>query len=317
MQLILEGRPLAIFPCWHNKKSSAGSHGFKDATSDPDEIEQLFRRYYGAPHIGVPTGEINGIDVLDVDPRRGGDKFLQENKHRLPETRVHRTRGGLHLIFRHAPIRSSIDRIAPGIEVKTDGRYVIWYPASPDPSYVYPVLCEGPVADWPGWFLELAGMAPVNTGDKGELPVTSSMLNFLEELISTSTLSVHPRSREASYAFVALKHAINELLNMPPESGRNAMLNIRAYGLGRLAVRGWITVKRIVEGLEFACEFNRLTRDTGLAEVRSTIASGLRAGMLRPYPDDMFREPLPERYQGDPPLNHTTGSSPLPPGNEP
>jgi hypothetical protein len=104
---------------------------------------------------------------------------------------------------------------------------------------------------------------------------------------------------------------MNELLGMAPETGRNTMLNSRAFSLGRLAARGWITVKRIVEGLELACQFNRLTRDTGLQQVRATIASGLKAGMQLPYPDDMFREPLPERHKGDAPKGKM-GSSPLP-----
>jgi hypothetical protein len=82
---------------------------------------------------------------------------------------------------------------------------------------------------------------------------------------------------------------MNELLNTKPGE-RNTKLNIRAYGLGRLAARGWITVERVVQGLELACQFNLLTRDDGPEQVRATIASGLRAGMERPYPDDVFRK---------------------------
>src|SRR5262249_12205589 len=108
--LQLEGRPLAIFPC-RNKKPAC-EHGFKDATSNPTEIAALFRRYPGAREIGVPTGEINGFDVLDID--LAGIKFWEENRHRLPPTRTHETQsGGHHLLFKHgAGLRCSSGRIA-------------------------------------------------------------------------------------------------------------------------------------------------------------------------------------------------------------
>jgi hypothetical protein len=81
---------------------------------------------------------------------------------------------------------------------------------------------------------------------------------------------------------------MNELLSARPGE-RNTKLNIRAYSLGRLVARGWITVERVVRGLELACQYDLLTRDDGPERVRATIASGLRAGMERPYPDDIFR----------------------------
>jgi hypothetical protein len=149
-ELSLEGRPLAIFPC-RNKKPVC-EHGYKDAVSDPDAIRDLFRRYPSARQIGVATGEINGLDVLDIDAHRGGNAFWEENRHRIPLTRTHQTpHGGRHLLFRHAPgLRCSTDRIAPGIEVKADGGSFVWHP-----TQFYPVI-DAPVAEWPDWLLELA-----------------------------------------------------------------------------------------------------------------------------------------------------------------
>jgi hypothetical protein len=69
--------------------------------------------------IGVATGVISGIDVLDIDSRRGGDKWFHQHRDRLPVTRTHETRNGLcHLIFRHTPgLPNTTDRIAPGVMV--------------------------------------------------------------------------------------------------------------------------------------------------------------------------------------------------------
>lgn len=92
---------LPVFPCRASKKP-AGPHGFRDAVIDADEIERLWDRHPG-PLIGVPTWAATGFDVIDVDPPRG-EQWLDENRHRLPMTRTHRTRsGGWHILFACRP----------------------------------------------------------------------------------------------------------------------------------------------------------------------------------------------------------------------
>ena len=137
---------LACFPCCADKRPTT-PHGYKDATCDRVVVQELWKRHPGHL-IGVATGEISGLDVLDIDPRHGGDVWFAEHKHRLPSTRVHRTRsGGLHLLFRHQQgMRCSAGRIAAGVDVRADGGYVIWWPAAG-----LPVLSDMPMAAWPAW----------------------------------------------------------------------------------------------------------------------------------------------------------------------
>jgi hypothetical protein len=131
------------------KKIPTTPHGFKDATSDPIALRQIWRRFPG-PLVGVATGVASGIDVLDIDQRPEAREWLQENRTRLPETRVHRSRsGGLHFVFQHASgLRCSTSRIARGIDVKADGGCCTWWPAAG-----LPVLCTAPPAPWPPWLL--------------------------------------------------------------------------------------------------------------------------------------------------------------------
>jgi hypothetical protein len=91
---------------------------------------------------------MSGLDVLDIDPRHGGDTWFVENKARLPMTRVHQTQGGgFHLFFQHeSGLRCSIGRIAAGVDVRAEGGYVIWWP-----GVGLPVTSEMPVAAWPRW----------------------------------------------------------------------------------------------------------------------------------------------------------------------
>jgi Bifunctional DNA primase/polymerase, N-terminal len=95
--LLLLGHGLPCFPCAITKKPTT-PRGFKDATCDPDALCQLWKKHPGLL-VGVPTGGISGLDVLDIDARHGGGSWLAEHKHRLPSTRVHRTRRAVSTCF--------------------------------------------------------------------------------------------------------------------------------------------------------------------------------------------------------------------------
>jgi Bifunctional DNA primase/polymerase, N-terminal len=144
--LILIEMGQRCFPCRADKRPATPC-GFKDSTCDRDALHELWRCYPG-PLIGVPTGEISGLDVLDIDPRHGGDRWFAEHQHRFSTTRTHRTRsGGLHLLFEHQHgLRCSAGRIASGVAVRATGGYVIWWPAAG-----LPMLCENLVVQWPEW----------------------------------------------------------------------------------------------------------------------------------------------------------------------
>ena len=173
---MLGGKILPVFPCLANKKP-ATPHGFKDATADPAAIRELWRSHCG-PLVGLPTGERSGLDVLDID--LDGLSWFGRNRNRLPLTRMHQTRsGGRHLFFQHQPgLRCSTSKIELGVDVRADGGYVIWWPASGGR-----VLCERPIANLPQWILEaltiprltqtggagceLSGLSPLSGPNRG------------------------------------------------------------------------------------------------------------------------------------------------------
>jgi hypothetical protein len=214
----------------------------------------------------VPTGAINSISVIDIDPRRGGHEWFSENRDRL-RTRIHHTRGGgWHLIFNYvAGLPNTADRIAPGVETKNDGKYVVWWPE-------HGGRVEGSVADCPGWIVEQTNthMGVAAKPDRNG---------------STATPMVcfgPPTEYQHNYAIRALRNAGGELW-MCREGARNIKLNALAYKMGRLIVCGWIARDRVETFLLRACEANGLLADDGVAQCRSTVASGINAGMQRPY----------------------------------
>src|SRR5262245_5461024 len=141
---------LPCFPCRPDKRP-ASPHGFHDAQTDPTALRELWSRFPGEL-IGVSTGESSGFDALDIDPKHDeATEWIKANQKRFPNTRTHKTRsGGIHLLFKHAHgLRCSAGRIVPGIDVRANGGYIIWWPATG-----LPVLRPAPLADWPQWLLD-------------------------------------------------------------------------------------------------------------------------------------------------------------------
>lgn len=97
------------------------------------DIDMWFERWPDA-NIGIVTGEISNLVVLDIDPNHGGDASLERLERRfapLPETIEATTGGGgRHLYFTHPGglIRNRTG-IAQGIDLRSDGGYVVAPPS--------------------------------------------------------------------------------------------------------------------------------------------------------------------------------------------
>jgi Bifunctional DNA primase/polymerase, N-terminal len=172
--LRLTSQGLPCFPCGFHKRPLT-PQGFKDASRDREVVRALWVSYPG-PLIGVPTGEASGLHVLDVDARHRGNEWFARRRNDIPITRVHRTRsGGLHLFFRHEPgIRCSAGRLAPGVDVRASGGYVIWWPAAG-----LPALSDSPAAEWPQWLRTALLHNQTSRTSRAVVPDNASLLGLL------------------------------------------------------------------------------------------------------------------------------------------
>jgi len=143
--LALAALGLPVFPCATNKRPCCEG-GFNAASTDPAEIARMFADPRAAL-IGVPTGAVSGFDALDIDPAKGGQEWRNVNAHRLPRTRRHFTRsGGTHELFPHTPgLRNSASKIAPGVDIRADGGYIIWWPQQ---GFATDGSAWEPIPDW-------------------------------------------------------------------------------------------------------------------------------------------------------------------------
>jgi hypothetical protein len=113
-------------------------------------------------NIAIVTGS---VVVLDVDPRHGGDAALAEieRKHGvLPATRrAHTGGGGMHLYFAPPPnvvIRNSAGKIAPGLDIRGAGGYVMAPPSRhvSGQCYRWDAGAKTPCATMPAWLAAAA-----------------------------------------------------------------------------------------------------------------------------------------------------------------
>ncbi len=115
-----------VFPC-DTKKRPVCQGGFKAATQDPDEVERLFSAG-NAALIGIPTGEVSGVSVIDIDVRDGkqGKDWVVDNAEMLGVTKVAETQsGGWHYYYQHVSGIRNRAGIDGCVDVRGDGGYVI------------------------------------------------------------------------------------------------------------------------------------------------------------------------------------------------
>ena len=158
-----------IFPVRFGTKRSHKSARFSGGrpwgmSSDPMEIERDFRRWPDAG-VGIPTGEVNRIFVLEADTVEGhgvnglaGLEALEARHGFLPATLMAESpSGSVHRYFNWPgkEIKNSTGRLARGVDVKGDGGMVV-APPTRTPKGRYRWLNDLPIVDAPPWVIERA-----------------------------------------------------------------------------------------------------------------------------------------------------------------
>ena len=112
-------------------------------------------------NVAVATGPVSKVFVLDVDglDAEASLRKLEEQHGALPETVESITPRGRHIFFRceNGVVRNSAGAIAPGLDIRGDGGYVV-LPPSIHPSgrpYVWSVDSADHFAEAPAWLTNL------------------------------------------------------------------------------------------------------------------------------------------------------------------
>jgi putative DNA primase/helicase len=134
-----------IFPCRERqpgRKRPYTLHGFHDASRDPDTVTKWWGDCWPEALIGLPTGQVSGVVVLDVDTKNdaanGFDTLEDLGRSTLPETPMaHTPSGGEHVYYEAGDreLKNSAGLIGPGLDVRATGGYVII--PSPGSGYMW------------------------------------------------------------------------------------------------------------------------------------------------------------------------------------
>jgi Bifunctional DNA primase/polymerase, N-terminal len=122
-----------VFPC--KDKRPLTTHGFKDATSDPDQIRAWWTKWPMAS-IAVRTGGGSNTAVVDLDVKNGKNGYAAIPDWETRSPVIAKTQsGGAHLYFSSegAP-PDTIEKIARGVDTRGEGGYVI---VPPSPGYTW------------------------------------------------------------------------------------------------------------------------------------------------------------------------------------
>ncbi|MFL6353350.1 MAG: bifunctional DNA primase/polymerase [Bryobacteraceae bacterium] len=122
--------------CTSQGKHPLTRHGFLDATTDLQQIREWWEQWPEA-NLAIPTGTLSGLLVVDFDPRDGAPSDRDgcaEVIGRIPDNAAEATSGGngRHIYFQYNPALfpwKIPQYIAPGVEVKATGDYVITAPS--------------------------------------------------------------------------------------------------------------------------------------------------------------------------------------------
>jgi len=155
--------------CGRDVCGSPGKHpqyhlapnGLKNSTTDEATIDRWFS-IDPSINIGIRTGAVSGIVVVDLDVDHGGFESFADLDDRYgrhePTVLAITGGGGLHYYFRHpgGEVRNSASSLGPGIDVRGDGGFVVAPPSIHHTGAIYQWDGEGhpayrtpsPLPDW-------------------------------------------------------------------------------------------------------------------------------------------------------------------------
>jgi putative DNA primase/helicase len=247
-----------VFPLASGTTRPITSNGFKNATTDPDQIRAWWTKDPDA-NIGVATGGTSGITVLDVDVKKDvhGDATLDTltaEHGKLPQTLEQMTpSGGTHYVFLYAPgIRNSAGKLGEGLDVRGEDGYIVVSPSVVEEDgrsgpYTWRTpLNHDQIAAMPTWLLNrLEAVAAPRMGGK---PISADVVirnGTRNTTLASLAGSMRRRGMSASAIHQALLVENDERCDPPLDADEVAQI---ASSIGRYAPAVQLTLQVGVDG---------------------------------------------------------------------
>lgn len=125
---------LSVIPVGKDKKPLISWKEYQDRHATEDEIKKWWMDYPNA-NVGIVTGKISGIAVLDCDSQDAISAFLAQYKGETPAAKTPR---GMHYYFRYEDgIRNTVKVGNLDMDIRGEGGYVVAPPSVNDKGLSY------------------------------------------------------------------------------------------------------------------------------------------------------------------------------------
>lgn len=256
---------MKVFPATYNhekQKVPLINQWQTKATDDPEQIKQWQEFFRDRIQLwGAPTGNINGIVVLDVDMKNGknGLETIKSMGLEIPETWYQTTpNGGIHFFFQHDASRETGNKVnfIPGCDLRSSGGW----------AAIYSLNTDKPLAPVPEWIYEYC-----QRKEREQSP--TSLIAAVSPEIGMETFN----------------KALDEIRSAPVGESNNT-LNVQSYLVGQLIAAGGVSRDYAQN------ELYKAARDRGKGdyEAKATITSGIDGGLKNPKTVDLPKQgPVP------------------------
>lgn len=208
----------SVIPVDSNKKPLVKWEEYQKRIASIDEIEAWFEQWPNA-NIGVVTGSISKLIVVDIDPRHGGtNKLFKEFKTPCSITGG----GGWHYYFTSDKMIKNRAGVLPGIDIRGEGGFVIAPPSmhSSGGAYQWHISPkEASFSEFPHWILHVTEKSQ-NKGDWQDVlyGVSEGERNTSAARVIGKLLSVFSREDWEEFVIPLVRDWNNQ--NNPPLSDK-------------------------------------------------------------------------------------------------
>ena len=255
--------------CGGSYCSSAGKHplvrrGLYEATTDVGKIEDWWRRWRSA-NVGIATGAVSGIVVIDVDLPTAFRSMARLMEHELPTTLTGLTGGGgVHLVYgsddevlgNSAGRLPGIEDELPGIDLRGNGGYIVGPPSLHRSAGSYGWLdADRRIAKAPAW-----------------LKQPERVYVALDDVVGT-----HFEGDGTPYGLAVLRDEVDRV-HAAQVGTRNHQLNRSGFAIARLVAGGELleaAARSALLGVALAIGLDE-------PESRQTLDSAFDAGLRQP-----------------------------------
>ena len=160
---------------------------YQTVAATEEQIEKWWQQYPEA-NVGIITGKVSGIIVIDIDVYKKGAVSIDK----FPETYTVKTgRGGYHLYYIYQAgftISANAYPHLPGVDIRSDGGYVVAPPSKT--TGVYEVIKDVPLVPFPSELFStkvkrtLSQTVGVKSGSRND-----SITSFIGRLLQTAKVS--------------------------------------------------------------------------------------------------------------------------------